>query len=178
MKLKHGGRARVASVGLETLLRPLSMYLRLRREGLNTLLEARAVFESSAAKLAATRIDDATLARLAALLERKRHAAARRSVKQAIELDAEFHHLIVKATGNAFLVEIGNSLYDLGRLGRARTSHSADVTEAFLDDHERIYQALRSRDPQAAGRAMDEHMQHIGRHVQQTENTPPKGRKT
>lgn len=171
IEVQHGGRARVARVGLTTLLRPLSLFLRLRREGLRTLLEARSVFEVSTAKLAAKRIDDRSLARLSALLERKKEAAQRGKVARSIDLDAEFHQIIIRATSNAFLIEIGDSLYELGRLGRAQTSQSSEVTAAFLEDHEHIVQALRARNPEAVGRAMQRHMKHIERHLKKMEKT-------
>ncbi len=167
IEIQHGGRARVAPVDLETLLRPLGLFLRLRNEGMHVLLETRAVFETAAARLAAPRIDARTLDKMEKLLERKRQAALRSSVGRSIDLDAKFHHCIVQATGNPFLIEIGNNLYELGRAGRAQTSQSAEVTRAFLQDHEDILAALRTGKGRAAEAAMERHMRHISRHLKE-----------
>lgn len=169
IEIQHGGRARIAPVDLETLLRPLGLFLRLRNEGMHTLLEARTVFEPAAARIAATRIDARALAKLDKLLERKKAAALGGKVSRSIDLDAEFHQVIVEATGNAFLIEIGHNLYELGRVGRAQTSHSAQVAGDFMQDHEDIVAALRSGDARAAGRAMERHMAHIQQHLQDME---------
>lgn len=169
IEIQHGGRARIAPADLETLLRPLGLFLRLRNEGMHTLLEARTVFETAAARIAATRIDARALARLGKLLERKKAAAVGGKVSRSIDLDAEFHQVVVEATGNAFLIEIGRNLYELGRAGRAQTSQSAQVTNDFLQDHEDIVEALRRADAQAAGRAMERHMAHIRRHLKDME---------
>jgi GntR family transcriptional repressor for pyruvate dehydrogenase complex len=172
IEITHGGRARVCAVELETLLRPLSIWLRLRGEGLGALLEARVVIEVAAARIAATRIDNAALAALDDLLKRKRAASQRKRVAHAVDLDAQFHQQIIEATGNAFLIGIGRSLYELGRAGRMRTTASPEDPGAFLEDHERIVLALRRRDSEAAACAMLQHIERIAQHARVTAETP------
>jgi DNA-binding FadR family transcriptional regulator len=49
----------------------------------------------------------------------------------------------------------------LGRVSRERTGALRDVREAALRDHRRLLEALRARDPDAAERAMLDHLDHV-----------------
>jgi DNA-binding GntR family transcriptional regulator len=124
------------------------------------LLEAfpvRAALEGLACRLAAERITDAELERLAALIERMREASDPRQESVA---DAEFHATIVEAAGNATLSRQWAQL-----LPHARTfitmSLPASVHGSVAERHVGILEALRRRDPEAAAHAMDSHLAEV-----------------
>ena len=71
-----------------------------------------------------------------------------------VEDDIHFHMQIVQATHNTFLVTLAGALYSLFR---DSIRHSIrENPHTALHDHERIFQALLERNPQAASKAIRE----------------------
>ena len=125
------------------------------------LLEARRAIESEVCALAATRIDDATLAELRTLIDRLRGP----DVDQAEEADRRFHETIARATQNSAMVASVEMLWN----ARARSpqyrllsdkAHGAGVVPR-LEDHLIIYDALAARDAEAARGAMRQHLTNV-----------------
>lgn len=126
------------------------------------LTEARALFESEAAALAAPRIEEADLDRLWTLVEmltadlpRTEHDAA----------DKEFHLTIAAASGNQVVEYMIGELWrlraELPDVARAYTEICRQIAESRHDEHQAVYTALRNRDPAAARTAMRTHFQCI-----------------
>lgn len=117
----------------------------------------RAALEALACRLAADRVTDAQLDRLAALIEEMRAAPGAHAGSAA---DAEFHATIVAAAGNATLARQWSQL-----LPHARTFISmtlpASTHGSVADRHVPILDALRRRDAAAAAGAMEEHLAEV-----------------
>ena len=125
------------------------------------LTEARLLFESEAAALAAGQISDDTLAKLEELVETMSDDDP--AVSESAQLaDREFHLTIAAASGNAAV------RYIIETLWRIRTEVSAvrevhDSICAIEDagnrhmEHADVLDALRNRDPKAARQAMQAH---------------------
>ena len=64
-------------------------------------------------------------------------------------------------SGNGFLKRIGESLNVLGLEFRKRASEKPGVLEQSLRDHRLLLDALTARDPEAAARAAEAHMQNV-----------------
>ena len=75
--------------------------------------------------------------------------------------DFDFHEVIWIGSGNGFLKRIGESLNVLGLEFRKRASEKPDVLEQSLRDHRLLLDALTARDPEAAARAAEAHMQNV-----------------
>ncbi len=124
------------------------------------LTEARRLFEGEAAALAAISIDDAQLAQLETLIESmERENRERVSGEHA---DREFHLTIARATRNSAVVDVVESLWD-ARYRSPLCKHMLDRARSVgvqprIDEHQDILAALRQRDPQAARRAMRDHL--------------------
>lgn len=125
------------------------------------LLEARRGIEGEVCALAATRIDDETLAELRQLLEIMRAD----DVVRSEEADRRFHETIARATQNSAMVASVEMLWN----ARARSpqyrllsdkAHGAGVVPR-LEDHMVIYEALAARDPDAARAAMRQHLTNV-----------------
>lgn len=128
------------------------------------LLEARHGFESEACALAAVRISDEELDRLEALAV-EMDAEADRDFARAEEVDRRFHLLIAAASQNSVVLSTITGLWD----ARARSpqyqllaakAHAAGVGPR-TDEHREIVAALRSRQPEAARRAMRQHLARV-----------------
>jgi GntR family transcriptional repressor for pyruvate dehydrogenase complex len=127
------------------------------------LTEARALFEGEAAALAATTITDPELEQLEGILaEMVEENAADTRGEQA---DRRFHVAIARATRNAAIVSVVETLWD-ARYRSPLCRHMLDRARAVgvkprIDEHRRLLDALRTRDPQRARLAMREHLQRV-----------------
>lgn len=122
------------------------------------LTEARSLFESEAAALAATNITDETLARLDILVEQMSDDT---EPQAATDADREFHLAIAQASHNeAVLYTIKNLWRMRNELPAVRTSYeSVCIKDANyrVREHRAILNALKARDPAAARTAMRQH---------------------
>jgi DNA-binding GntR family transcriptional regulator len=118
----------------------------------------RAALEGVAAYAAASRIDDATLAQLADLIEVMRDAANHDDHRTVVDTDRAFHAAIVKASGNRMLDHVWQTL----RLS-ITTCVTHSVTHRSLhviaERHVLLLDALRARDPARAEAAMRRHIE-------------------
>jgi GntR family transcriptional repressor for pyruvate dehydrogenase complex len=123
------------------------------------LLEARRVIETGNVRLAAVRVTDDELA----ALEERLHAMAGciEDPERFSEHDIAMHTAVCAAANNFLLLQFMNIISTLGRVSRERTGGLRSVREAALDDHRRILEALRRRDPDAAEAAMRSHLDHV-----------------
>ena len=122
------------------------------------LTEARQLFESEAAALAARQIDDATLAKLEDLIQR----IASADEDDAQLADREFHLAIAAASGNAAVRYVVETLWKMRtQIAEVREVHAAICSEEDAgergSEHADILQALKDRDPAAARGSMKAH---------------------
>ena len=134
---------------------------RISTEDLMEIYPIRAALEGVAARAAAGRIDEATLATLEALIGSMREAAARDDHRAEADADHAFHHAIVKASGNHMLEHMWQTM----RLS-ITTCVTHSVTHRSLHEiaerHVVVLDALRSRDPDRAEAAIRRHIEEPG----------------
>ncbi len=123
------------------------------------LLEARRVIEAGNVRLAARRVSDSEIGELRDLV---------RSMADGIddparfsELDIAFHNAVCAVADNFLLVQFMAIVSTLGRVSRERTGGLRSVRDAALHDHWQLLEALQARDPDAAERAMLDHLDHV-----------------
>jgi GntR family transcriptional repressor for pyruvate dehydrogenase complex len=124
------------------------------------LTEARLLFESEAAALAATQVGEEELAEIAALVDEI--AQENNDPAGTDRADRAFHLAIARATRNAAIHEAIEHLWDLREASpeaallhaKARTANVKPVVE----EHTAILEALRAHDPAAARAAMRMHL--------------------
>jgi GntR family transcriptional repressor for pyruvate dehydrogenase complex len=131
------------------------------------MYEARRILEVGAAGLAAER---ATHEQIAALAE---EVAGMFASMQAPRLflvhDINFHRAVAAASGNPIvsaLVEMVSALYYERRRDTATRASDLDLRDA-ADMHRRIYQAIRTHDPDTARQAMQAHLVQASAHQAQ-----------
>lgn len=127
------------------------------------ILEARRVIESEACALAAERISDQQLDRLAELL-----AAMEQENQQedaAEKADQQFHDCIAQAAGNSAICATVGWLWELRNDSEISTRFFQRIREEgvrpIIADHRAILEALQQRDPAAARQAMISHLQRV-----------------
>jgi len=134
---------------------------RISTEDLLQIYPIRAALEGVAARAAAVRIDEATLAHLEELIGQMREAAARDDHRAEADADHAFHHAIVKASGNHMLEHVWQTM----RLS-ITTCVTHSVTHRSLHEiaerHVVVLDALRAHDPDRAEAAIRRHIEEPG----------------
>ncbi|PTS91818.1 MULTISPECIES: FadR/GntR family transcriptional regulator [unclassified Caulobacter] len=129
------------------------------------LIEARRLFEGEAAALAATSITDDQLQQLEVLMVRM-HEEEEVAGEDA---DREFHMIIARATGNGAIMATIENLWDWrNRSPLARnilTRARGMGLEPRINEHRRVFEALKARDPHAARQAMRDHLERVIDHL-------------
>jgi len=119
----------------------------------------RAALEEVAGREAAKRLDGDVKA-LEAELAAMRRAASAGDIHRQVEHDVRFHRVIVEASGNATLLEVWSSLRIEARTIITLLTTGIDPAE-LVEFHVPVLEALRSRDPDEAGRVLRHHVEHF-----------------
>lgn len=125
------------------------------------LFEFRAGIEPAAAMLAARRWEAEDMRRIDAAMEALVRCIA--SDALGVEEDYRLHEAIADATHNQYHATLQHQLCDHIRTGMtvARTltlQRSRERKQQVQDEHTAVVDALKARDPEAAGRLMQEHI--------------------
>ncbi|HEY3684364.1 MAG TPA: FadR/GntR family transcriptional regulator [Streptosporangiaceae bacterium] len=157
LEARHGAGIYVTRLEPGDLLETFGVVAEVSRgETLLDLVRVRKILEPAAAATAAARLDDAGLERL------RTEMAAMRAGDTSEEIvghDLEFHRIITEAAGNPVLGAILEALN--GRTFRARVWRGYADENVFpqtFAEHDRIYAALESRDPESAHLAAAVHI--------------------
>src|SRR5690606_1071640 len=135
---------------IERLATILDAILSVETTTTDELLEARAVMEPLAVRLAATRATPEALARIK---ERVDRAAANRDNPEIIaEESARFHVLVAEATGNGVISALTATTQQL-IFSRVTDALRTEI-DGTIKAHQRIYEAIRDGDPETAARRM------------------------
>ena len=129
-------------------------------ESPSEMMQARAMLEGSVVTLAAARVTPQNLERVKESLDAMRKDGLHGRAQ--LENDRRFHLAIAEMTGNSVLVRLVGELFDsrhspISSRMSARTE-DADAWKAAFVEHEAIYRALETRDPQAALATMLHHL--------------------
>lgn len=129
------------------------------------LTEARSLFESEAAALAAREIDDETLAHLHDLVRRMSDTDPANEEDSQLA-DRQFHLAIAASSGNAAVRYIVETLWKMRtELQEVREVHTAicarEDARNRVNEHADILSALKNRDSAAAREAMQKHFRHL-----------------
>ncbi|MCQ9162457.1 FadR/GntR family transcriptional regulator [Arthrobacter sp. STN4] len=150
----------------------LSRVLRNNRRPLTDMMEVRIPLEIQAARLAAERASAADFDGLESLLEEMDHALG--DSEGYPTLDIAFHMAIARATGNGALVWFSESLRHELTTVMVEVRRYREVNQLVGDEqreHRAIAAAIRDGDPEAAARAMAEHMKSAENYVRMIQET-------
>ncbi len=165
---RQGSGTYITSLEPERLVEHLDIIFTLNDSTYIELFEARKILEVGIAELAAHTITDEEIAELEACLKQAEQAL--NDPETFLEIDLELHRKILEATGNKILALFMRSISQLSIFSRRRTAESLDVRRRTIKDHHTVVQALKSRDPAAAQRAMLDHLSHIEDRMKEIQN--------
>lgn len=121
---------------------------------LRSLTELRAAVEPVAAAAAARHADPAEVDRLLVLVARMRELGEAGRLDEFVVCDIEFHALLLRAGRNEMFAALTDVVAEV-LAGRTRHGLMPDRPRPeALDAHDAVADAIRSRDPEAAERAM------------------------
>jgi len=121
-------------------------------EMLSSLFELRSIVEPAACALAATRRSKAQLRALRDSLNRMAKHTLESEIGQ--QADREFHTVLLESSGNRFLVSLSSGIAAALLWVPALQREKGPLLRDAIPDHERVYEAIEARDPQAAAHAM------------------------
>ena len=125
---------------------------------IDDLFQLREITEVAAALLAMDRLTDAQLDRLTELSTVGYVPDDRESMIEYIAVNAEFHHIIAHATGNARLASLIERLMQESRRFIQIVILSDEHGQVVIDQHIAIVDALRARDREALTEAVRAHV--------------------
>lgn len=134
----------------------LSLILQFEKATLLDVMEARTLFEPAVARLAAQRATARSIAGLRESVERARASISDERV--VLEEGARFHSLVAEAGGTAVLRVFSESLSWIADGAVEGIGYSAPRQRAICSIHERIFEAIESRDDEQAESLMHKHL--------------------
>lgn len=136
------------------------MVVELSKRDIQEISGIRQVLEGYAAKLAATRLTEQEMDRLAQIVESTEKALRRGDRAEVAALNAEFHGIINRAAGSKRLLKLINGFRQYFFNTKVAEHFTDDELRESIEGHWRILKALRARDGEAADREVREHLAH------------------
>ncbi|MEV6400848.1 GntR family transcriptional regulator [Streptomyces sp. NPDC051907] len=119
---------------------------------------AREAIEGLVAQLAAERVTDALLADLEEVQQAMRDELAEGSMDRLPELNSRFHLTLSAGAGFRILADLTEQLLLTVRRYRVTAPKDQENWRAVIEEHDALLDALRRRDPEAAGAAARAHI--------------------
>ena len=121
--------------------------------------------EGLAAERAARLASDTDLRVIQAIFDKMLAAHSKRDPADEALLDADFHLSIIEASHNVIMLHMMRSMYDLLRQGvfynRQLMFRQRSIRDNLLEQHRAINEAIQARDPVAARRAVEDHLNFV-----------------
>ncbi len=118
----------------------------------------REVIDGLAGRLAAPRVSEDDLTKLAVLLETQRECLHEGDWLEMMRANRRYHEVIYRATGSRHLLDVASNLHDLVRTFSLRCFANAERGQLVIDEHERICAALSAHDAAEAEARSKEHI--------------------
>lgn len=156
LEAKRGDGTYVRTDFRDFLTRQIHWPILLSNHEVNMIAEVREGLEVKAARLAALRATPEEIEDIAVF--RKMAHIEGRDIDLETDLDMQFHNAIAKAAHNELLSHLMLSLQGFFHQYITIASELTDRLETTISEHQAIYQAIVSRDSDAAERAMISHL--------------------
>jgi len=162
IEIKAGGGTFIKETSGDEIIQPLAMFLSIERGSFFEIFEIRKIFEISAAHLAAQRATHVDLARIEENLKMMTAALTVDDSERGEDSDAAFHFSIAEATHNSWLVRLLNtvtdSFYKSISVARRQLYLTPGHPQILMEQHTKIYEAIRDRNSILAQKVMLEHL--------------------
>jgi DNA-binding FadR family transcriptional regulator len=136
----------------------LGMLAEAKDVSLEELLEARRLLEVPAARLAAARRHEHDLERLRAAIP---HAPLQLSAQEQFAYNADFHSIVLQASGNMLLAIAAQPVFDVLQTRLVRSTLGRRFHRAINTHHRSIAAAIEAGDEDAAAAEMHDHVEYL-----------------
>jgi GntR family transcriptional regulator, transcriptional repressor for pyruvate dehydrogenase complex len=129
------------------------------------LIEARKLIEVELAGRAAERGNSEQIQGIQSCLERMAVTMNSRQIEDYLQADVDFHFAIANAADNPILAQFMTLIRNLMRQWILTSLRDSDTAATAYQHHRQIFDAIRSRRPVAAKKAMAIHLNAMGRRL-------------
>ncbi|MCX7779412.1 MAG: GntR family transcriptional regulator [Negativicutes bacterium] len=154
---------------IETTTKKGAVVLGISRKDVQDIYAIRQLVEGLAARWAAEHITPADLKELQKTFDLMEFYAQRNDVDEIAELDNRFHQLIYEASGSKILNLTLSNLHQYVQLARMESLRMKNRLPHTIAEHRSILEALAAKDPDAAEKALTEHVKNAYTNICQHE---------
>lgn len=167
LEVRHGAGVYVTALRPADLLEAFGVLSEVSPDpALLEVLQVRRMIEPAATAIAAARATDEDLDRIGRALERLEGTDRSTEPGDSGAFDLGFHRRIVACAGNATLTAVHAGLSSPTLNERVWAGHEAEgIARDLHEDHRRILEALRDRDPEAARATATAHVLRVERRL-------------
>lgn len=162
LEIRAGGGTFIKETSGDDIIQPLAMFLSIEKGSFFEIFEIRKIFEISAAYLAAQRAKPENVARIEEILKKMQAAMSEDDSEKGEDYDTAFHFAVAEATQNGWLLRLLNTIADSVHksisVARRQLYLSPGHPKILIEQHTKIYEAIRDKKPALAQRAMLEHL--------------------
>jgi GntR family transcriptional repressor for pyruvate dehydrogenase complex len=168
LEVKQTKRTFVKSIISGRMQDPLSLLIKTDTQKIFDLIEVRKALEAWSAFHAAQRATDEDIKQLESILEDMK--AGFEKGRSWEKEDADFHLAIAQATHNTIQTHIMSTIYDLLRESVARVFTDRGKVKKLLQQHYRIFIAIKNHSPEKARDRTLEHLDYVDSEVKAFRN--------
>jgi len=160
LEIRSGEGTYIKQVNIDSVVAPLAWVLSMEKDTILELLEVRKILETQAAVLAAERAEPEEIMEMRdALEEMNKDLQAGRLGDSS---DHSFHYAIARGTRNKILIRLMNAIsdtmYQTLKASRTKLYEKEGVPEKLYKEHEAIFCAIETKDPDKARMLMLHHL--------------------
>lgn len=157
--VRQGEGTFVKELAPESFMKPLLPMLMMGKKDIQDVFEVRMLVECKNAQLAAANATPAELARVKKCLDKMDEYAMAGDLDLYNQCDAEFHFLVAQCSHNQVLITIQELLMEMVKRAIELTIQPPNALASSILFHRKIYEALKSHDPDAAFELMQKHIE-------------------
>jgi GntR family transcriptional regulator, transcriptional repressor for pyruvate dehydrogenase complex len=163
--IRRGDGTYITSEPSSRVLNPLVFAMLLKTKTSKELIELRTMIEISYCQLAAQNATDDDLYRINQAKEawETQAGSPQPDIEQLTDFDLAFHFAILNATHNTLVITMGQMVEDLYFISIREALSKKEVIEWGFKGHQRILDALHTRDPETIRQAVEFSLTYWGR---------------
>ncbi len=163
VEIKPGEGVYIKQVRMDDLLGPLTLAISDDKALLLDLLDVRDLIEAETARRAAIYANAEDIEKIEKIIESAKKTVAAGGT--GIREDSDFHSAVAEATNNAAYVILMNLIKDSLSLSREATLRIKGQPARTIEDHLKVFEAIRDKDPEKASGLMKNHILKAKRNI-------------
>ncbi|HLO68093.1 MAG TPA: FadR/GntR family transcriptional regulator [Holophaga sp.] len=170
IEIRHGEGTFIRDTNADEVIRPLAVFLAMERNSLLDMFEVRRIFETATSALAAERATDDEVDHIGMLLEKMKDKIRQGDSEGGEAYDAAYHYAVAEATHNSLLIKLLRTVHEewskaVSAGSQQLLGDSEENAQRIINQHTRVYEAIKAHDPDTASQAMLEHVTFAEREI-------------